>query len=219
MTSCGKTSSKSRTRSGGGWWNRCKPGFRGLYRSPATGTAATRKRSMNSWRVFARVTPTAKKRFEAPTNTCREPSSATPNSRWRTPGCLRSRCKSSYYFDAQRTWLEKAEHHCHRALALDPGLPEGHWARSAILWSPAKNFQHADAIAALEQVLAARPNFDRAHNRMADDLFAYRTVSRSASWPTSRPCGRIQRTAPTISSISISTAETSRAPRRRRRPG
>lgn len=73
----------------------------------------------------------------------------------------------SYYFDAQRTWLEKAEHHCHRALALDPGLPEGHWARSAILWSPAKNFQHAEAIAALEQVLAARPNFDRAHNRMA----------------------------------------------------
>jgi TolB-like protein/Tfp pilus assembly protein PilF len=72
-----------------------------------------------------------------------------------------------FSFDAQRTWLEQAEHHCSRALALDPGLPEGHWARSAILWSPAKNFQHADAIAALEQVLAARPNFDRAHNRMA----------------------------------------------------
>jgi len=72
-----------------------------------------------------------------------------------------------FNYDAQRTWLEKAEHHCHRALALDPGLPEGHWARSAILWSPAKNFQHAEAIAALEQVLAARPNFDRAHNRMA----------------------------------------------------
>ncbi|MFN2572276.1 MAG: protein kinase [Gemmatimonadales bacterium] len=69
--------------------------------------------------------------------------------------------------DAQRSWLERAEHHCERALTLDPGLPEGHWARSAILWSPAKNFQHAEAIAALEQVLAARPNFDRAHNRMA----------------------------------------------------
>ncbi len=72
-----------------------------------------------------------------------------------------------FNFDTQREWLEKAEHHCSRALALDPGLPEGHWARSAILWSPAKNFQHAAAIAALEQVLAARPNFDRAHNRMA----------------------------------------------------
>jgi TolB-like protein/Flp pilus assembly protein TadD len=72
-----------------------------------------------------------------------------------------------FHYDAHRTWLEKAEHHCHRALTLDPGLPEGHWARSAILWSPAKGFQHAEAIAALEQVLAVRPNFDRAHNRMA----------------------------------------------------
>jgi len=66
-----------------------------------------------------------------------------------------------------RTWLDKAEHHCRRALELDPGCPEAFWARSAILWSPAKNFQHAEAIAALEHVLAARPNFDRAHNRMA----------------------------------------------------
>jgi tetratricopeptide (TPR) repeat protein len=72
-----------------------------------------------------------------------------------------------FAFDAQRTWLEQAEQHCTRALALDPGLPEGHWARSAILWSPNKNFQHADAIAELEQVLRARPIFDRAHNRMA----------------------------------------------------
>lgn len=72
-----------------------------------------------------------------------------------------------FYFEAHRAWLEKAERHCRRALELDPALPEAHWARSAILWSPAKNFQHAEAIAALEQVLAARPNFDRAHNRMA----------------------------------------------------
>jgi len=72
-----------------------------------------------------------------------------------------------YYYDAQRTWLEKAEHHLERAVTLDPDLPEAHWARAAILWSPAKNFQHAEAIAALERVLEARPNFDRAHNRMA----------------------------------------------------
>jgi TolB-like protein/Flp pilus assembly protein TadD len=72
-----------------------------------------------------------------------------------------------FYFDAQRTWLERAERHCQRALMLDPDLAEAHWARAAILWSPAKNFQHAEAIAALERVLEARPNFDRAHNRMA----------------------------------------------------
>jgi serine/threonine protein kinase/Tfp pilus assembly protein PilF len=72
-----------------------------------------------------------------------------------------------FQFDPQRTWLQQAEDHCRRALALDPALPEGHLARAWILWSPAKNFQHVDAIAALEQVLAARPNFERAHNRMS----------------------------------------------------
>ena len=72
-----------------------------------------------------------------------------------------------FHFDPQRTWLQRAEDHCRLALALDPMLPEGHLARAWILWSPAKNFQHAEAIAALEQVLAARPNLERAHNRMA----------------------------------------------------
>jgi serine/threonine protein kinase len=72
-----------------------------------------------------------------------------------------------FHFDPQRAWLQHAEDNCRRALALDHSLPEGHLARAWILWSPAKNFQHADAIAALEQVLAARPNFERAHNRMS----------------------------------------------------
>jgi len=72
-----------------------------------------------------------------------------------------------FNFDPQRTWMEKAERHCSRALASDPDLPEAHLARAWILWSPAKHFQHADAIAALEKVLAARPNLERAHNRMA----------------------------------------------------
>src|SRR6202035_3757195 len=71
-------------------------------------------------------------------------------------------------FDSEHAWLDKAEYHCGRALALDPALPEGHSARAFILWSPAKNFQHAEAIAALEQVLEAQPNNERAHNRMAN---------------------------------------------------
>jgi TolB-like protein/Tfp pilus assembly protein PilF len=70
-------------------------------------------------------------------------------------------------FDPQRAWLDKAEHHCREALRLDPALPEGHLARASILWSPAKNFQHAEAIAALEQVLEAQPNLEGAHNRMS----------------------------------------------------
>jgi adenylate cyclase len=72
-----------------------------------------------------------------------------------------------FEFDPQYAWLERAEQHCRRALAIDPALPEAHSARAFILWSPPKNFQHAEAIAALEQVLAAQPNNERAHNRMA----------------------------------------------------
>jgi hypothetical protein len=32
--------------------------------------------------------------------------------------------------DAQRDWMEKAEHHYRRVLELDPDLPEAHWARA-----------------------------------------------------------------------------------------
>jgi TolB-like protein len=72
-----------------------------------------------------------------------------------------------FSFDTQRTWLSKAEEHCRLSLALDDALPEGQLARSWILWSPAKGFQHIEAIAALERVLAARPHLERAHNRMS----------------------------------------------------
>lgn len=73
-----------------------------------------------------------------------------------------------FAFDPRTTRLEKAEHHCRRALMLDPALPEGNLARASILWSPAKGFQHAESLAALEQVLAVRPNFEQAHNRIAN---------------------------------------------------
>ncbi len=72
-----------------------------------------------------------------------------------------------FSFDPRPARLEKAEHHCHRALMLDPALPEGHLARAFILWSPAKGFQHAEALEALEQVLAVQPNLEQAHNRIA----------------------------------------------------
>ncbi len=86
-------------------------------------------------------------------------------------------------FDPRPSWLENAQYHCHRNLILDPALPEGHSARAFILWSPAKNFQHAEAITALEQVLAAQPNNERAHNRMAKYLCVYRTVPGGAHCP------------------------------------
>jgi hypothetical protein len=55
-----------------------------------------------------------------------------------------------WQFDSERAWVDKAEYHCDRSLPLDPALAEGHSARVFILWSPAKNFQYAQAIAELE---------------------------------------------------------------------
>jgi len=72
-----------------------------------------------------------------------------------------------FSIDPRPARLEKAEHHCRRALMLDQVLPEAHLARAWILWSPTKGFQHAEAIAALEQVLTVQPNLERAHNRMS----------------------------------------------------
>jgi serine/threonine protein kinase len=72
-----------------------------------------------------------------------------------------------FSFDPRPARLEKSEHHCRRALLLDPALPEGHLARAFILWSPAKSFQHAEALEALQQVLAVQPNLEQAHNRIA----------------------------------------------------
>jgi TolB-like protein len=72
-----------------------------------------------------------------------------------------------FSFDPRPARLETAEHHCRRALMLDPVLPEGHLARAFILWRPAKSFQHPEALEALQQVLAVQPNLEQAHNRIA----------------------------------------------------
>jgi TolB-like protein/Flp pilus assembly protein TadD len=72
-----------------------------------------------------------------------------------------------FSFDPKPVRLETAERHYQMALAKDPTLPEANLAKAFILWSPAKNFQHAEAIAALEKVLEARPNLEQAHNRMS----------------------------------------------------
>jgi serine/threonine protein kinase/Tfp pilus assembly protein PilF len=70
-------------------------------------------------------------------------------------------------FDPKPDLLDRAERHYRTALSLDQSLPEAHMARAWILWSPAKNFQHKEAISSLGQALALQPNLERAHNRMS----------------------------------------------------
>ena len=72
--------------------------------------------------------------------------------------------------DPARIWLEKAEFHCDRALELRPDLPEGHVSRAFLIWGPSKNFQHADAIAALKRALRLQGNLPQAYNRLGTIL-------------------------------------------------
>lgn len=75
-----------------------------------------------------------------------------------------------FEFDPSRTWLEKAEFHCQRALSLDPNLAEAHVAKAFLLWGPSKNFQHLEALAELRRALALQKNLPHAYNRMGTIL-------------------------------------------------
>jgi len=80
-------------------------------------------------------------------------------------------CTTRHFeYDPARTWLEKAEFHCRRALEVDPDLPEGHVANAFLLWGPSKNFQHLEAIAELRRALALQKNLPHAYNRLGTIL-------------------------------------------------
>ena len=71
-----------------------------------------------------------------------------------------------FEYESRPQWLEKAEFHCRRALELDPNLAEARMSRAYILWSPARNFAHLEAIEELQHALALQPNVPHAHNRL-----------------------------------------------------
>jgi tetratricopeptide (TPR) repeat protein len=80
-------------------------------------------------------------------------------------------CATRHYeFDPARTWLEKAEFHCRRALELDQDLPEGHVANAFLMWGPSKNFQHLEAISELRRALGLQKNLPHAYNRLGTIL-------------------------------------------------
>jgi DNA-binding winged helix-turn-helix (wHTH) protein/tetratricopeptide (TPR) repeat protein len=78
--------------------------------------------------------------------------------------------KRHFETDPRRSWLEKAEFHCQRALELDAALPEGHLAKAFLLWGPSKNFQHIEAIAELKRALVLQKNLPHAYSRLGTIL-------------------------------------------------
>ncbi|MGD0990117.1 MAG: winged helix-turn-helix domain-containing protein [Candidatus Sulfotelmatobacter sp.] len=78
--------------------------------------------------------------------------------------------KLHFEIDPSRSWLEKAEFHCQRALELDAALPEGHVAKAFLLWGPSKNFQHIEAISELKHALTLQKNLPHAYSRLGTIL-------------------------------------------------
>lgn len=80
-------------------------------------------------------------------------------------------CAARHFeFDPSRSWLEKADFHCRKALEGDPNLPEAHVANAFLLWGPSKNFQHTEAIAELKRALRLQKNLPHAYNRLGTIL-------------------------------------------------
>lgn len=63
--------------------------------------------------------------------------------------------------------MEDAEVAVAKALALNPNLPEGHFARGQLLWTPAKGFPHEQAIQSYKRALFLNPNLDETHHQLA----------------------------------------------------
>jgi tetratricopeptide (TPR) repeat protein len=61
---------------------------------------------------------------------------------------------------------EDAEVDVDKALALDPNLAEGHFARGLLLWTPYKRFPHEQAVQSYKRAIELNPNLDEAHHQL-----------------------------------------------------
>ena len=72
--------------------------------------------------------------------------------------------RMAFSFDPEGGWYERAEALTERALALAPGLPEGHNLRARMLWSPRRRFDHAGAMRELCAAIDGSPSLGEAHH-------------------------------------------------------
>jgi serine/threonine protein kinase/Flp pilus assembly protein TadD len=67
--------------------------------------------------------------------------------------------------ERKQTYVD-AEVAVDQALALDPNLAEGHFARGLMLWTPYKRFPHEQAIQSYRRAIELNPNFAEAHHQL-----------------------------------------------------
>lgn len=75
-----------------------------------------------------------------------------------------------FYFapdSEQRALAEDAQIAVDRALALNPDLADGWFAKGLMLWTPSRRFPHDQAIAAYRRALSIDPRLHEAHHQLA----------------------------------------------------
>lgn len=79
--------------------------------------------------------------------------------------------RMAFTWDPDADWQERAQRLAHRALQLDPDLPEGRYIRARLAWTPPGGFDHGLAISELMAAIAARPNMTEAYGWLGIVLF------------------------------------------------
>ena len=77
----------------------------------------------------------------------------------------------TFNFQPEGDWHARAVAACEEALRLDPGLPEGLYARGRLRWTPQTGWDHAGAIRDLHAALTTLPGFVEAHLRLGTVLY------------------------------------------------
>ncbi len=67
-------------------------------------------------------------------------------------------CRMAFNWDPEGEWYERAKEISERALQLDPEIPEGHYIRARLAWTPQGGYQHEFAIREVVAALTERPN-------------------------------------------------------------
>jgi len=69
--------------------------------------------------------------------------------------------------DESRELEQQAFAMAHKALSIDPNVPEGYIGRGDLLWTRSHRFAHESAVQQFRQALALNPNADETHRRIA----------------------------------------------------
>jgi len=79
--------------------------------------------------------------------------------------------RMGFSWDPDGDWYRRAVRASERALALDPDLPEAHYVRGRLIWSPQGQFDSKTALRHFAAALQRNPNLAEAHGRVGGLMY------------------------------------------------